>query len=173
MLAQLIALKEWPMNTVLRCILSAALCGAFAVSPAGAAGSVDLQWIKPETYTDAGRSSIERERVMQSLGAHLQKLGQQLPAGQVLKLAVTDLDLAGEIDLFRWRDVRVLRGRADWPRMSLRYALAADGRPLKSGEAQLQDMSYLFSPLLSMRQEDLAFEKRMLNQWFKAEFGAR
>ena len=161
------------MNTVLRSILSATLCSAFAVAQAQATGSVEVQWLKPETYTDAGRSSTDRERVMQTLGAHLQKLGQQLPPGQVLKLAITDLDLAGEIDLFRWHDLRVLRGRTDWPRMSLRYALSADGRPLKSGEAQLQDMSYLFSPLLSMRQEDLAFEKRMLNQWFKAEFGAR
>lgn len=152
---------------------AATLCVAFAAPQAHAAGSVDVQWLKPDTYTDAGRSSLDRERVMKSLGDHLQKLGKQLPDGQLLKLDITDLNLAGEIEPFRWHDLRVLRGRADWPQMSLHYSLSADGRTLKSGDAQLQDMGYLFSNPTSLRQEDLGYEKRMVDRWFKAEFGGR
>jgi len=169
----LIALKEWSMNTVVQSLFAAMLCVAFSAQQAHAAGRVEVQWLKPDTYSDAGRSSVDRERVMKSLGDHLQKLGKQLPDGQMLKLDVTDLDLAGEIEPFRWKDLRVLRGRADWPHMSLRYTLTADGRTLKSGDAQLKDMSYMLSSLASQRQEDLAYEKRMVDQWFKAEFSAR
>ena len=158
------------MNSILRNFLSAAtlLCAA-AVPPAHAAGSVEVQWLDPAQYSDAGRSAIDRERVTRILAAHLQKLGRLLPDGQVLKLQVTDLDLAGEIEPFRWHDLRVLRGRADWPQMSLRYTLSADGRTLKTGDARLQDMGYLFTT----QQGDLGYEKRMLEQWFKATFSTR
>ena len=161
------------MNTVVQTLFAATLCVAFAAPQAHAAGSVEVQWIKPDTYADAGRSRMDRERVMKSLGEHLQKLGKQLPDGQLLKLDVTDLDLAGEIEPFRWRDLRVLRGRADWPQMSLHYTLTADGHTLKSGDAQLQDMGYMFTTSASLRQADLGYEKRMVDQWFKAEFSTR
>ena len=161
------------MKTVVQSLFAATLCVAFATPQAHAAGSVEVQWLKPDTYADAGRSSVDRERVMKSLSEHLQELGKQLPDGQLLKLDVTDLNLAGAIEPFRWHDLRVLRGRADWPQMSLRYTLTADGRTLKSGDAQLQDMGYMFYNSASLRQEDLGYEKRMVEQWFKAEFGAR
>ena len=162
------------MNTVLRSFFCAsALCAAAAGLQAHAAGSVEVQWLKPADYSDAGRSSVDRERVMRSLGKHLQTLGKQLPDGQVLRLEVTDLDLAGEVQPLGWHDLRVLRGRADWPRMSLRYTLTADGRTLKSGDARLHDMGYLFGGSLGKRQDDLGHEKRMLDQWFKTEFSTR
>ena len=161
------------MNNVLQLLsttaAAATLSLALATPQAQAAGSVEVQWLKADTYTDAGRSSVDRERVLTNLGAHLQKLGAQLPDGHLLKLTVTDLDLAGEIEPFSWHDVRVLRGRADWPQMSLRYTLTADGRTLKSGDARLQDMSYMFSAPANLRQEDLGYEKRMVDQWFKSE----
>jgi Protein of unknown function (DUF3016) len=151
----------------LRSLVAAAtlLCAA-ALPPAHATGSVEVQWLEPALYSDAGRSGFDRDRTLQVLGEHLQKLSRLLPDGQVLKLQVTDLDLAGEIEPFHWRDLRVLRSRADWPRMSLRYTLSAEGRTLKSGEAQVQDMGYAFS----RQAEDLGYEKRMLEQWLRAEF---
>ena len=162
------------MNSILRTVLSTAtlLCAA-AVPPAQAAGSVEVQWLDPAQYSDAGRSSVERERVTRILGEHLQKLGRLLPDGQLLKLQVTELDLAGEIEPFGWHNLRVLRGRADWPRMSLRYTLSADSRTLKTGDARLQDMGYPFNSALSTQQGDLGYEKRMVEQWFKAEFSTR
>ena len=162
------------MNTVLRSFFCAcALSAAAAGLQAHAAGSVEVQWLKPADYSDAGRSNVEREQVMRSLGEHLKALGKQLPDGQVLRIEITDLDLAGEVQPFGWHDLRVLRGRADWPRMSLRYTLTADSRTLKSGDARLHDMGYLFSSSLGKHQGDLGHEKRMLDQWFKTEFGTR
>lgn len=148
-------------------VTALALCAA-VVPAAQAAGTVDVQWLEPATYSDAGRNASDREGAMQALGAHLQKLARLLPDGQTLKIQITDLDLAGAIEPAGWHELRVLRGRADWPRMELRYALASGDRTLRSGQARLQDMGYSMSP----RSEALGYEKRMIDQWFKAEFAA-
>ena len=102
------------------------------------------------------------------LGTHLGQWSRALPDGQTLRIEVTDLDLAGEIRPFSWHDARVLRGGADWPQMSLRYTLQADGRTLKSGEARLSDLGYSFA----RRSESLGYEKAMIDRWFRQEFSA-
>ena len=152
-----------------------ALAG-LAASPAAAA-DVEVKFVEPDTFADVGRSHSDRERAMKALAEHLHELGRSLPPGQTLRIEVTDVDLAGEIDPFIWRgggEVRVLRGRADWPRLSLRYSLQADGGTLKAGEVQLSDLSYMFSMLRHDRAADeLAYEKRMVRRWFNETFAAR
>lgn len=146
--------------------LATALALLLTASGAQAAGQVGVTWVQPETYADIGRSAADREQALRTLGDHLHKLAQRLPDGRVLNIEVTDVDLAGEIEPMRWNQFRVLRGRADWPRMSLRYTLTEAGRTLKSGDAMLSDMSYLLRP----REGDLGYEKHMLDEWFRAEF---
>ncbi len=149
-----------------------ALASLFVVAsslPARAAGSVEVNWLHPEQYADAGRSVVDRDRALQALGEYMGRLGQRLPDGQTLKLDVLDLDLAGEIEPYGrhgWNEVRILRGGADWPRMKIRYTLSADGRTLQSGQANLADMRYS----MSTREEELGYEKHMIDKWFKATF---
>jgi hypothetical protein len=96
-----------------------------------------------------------------------------LPDGQTLRLEVLDFDLAGTLEPFGFGDLRVLRGRADWPRMTLRYTLQSDGRTLKAGHAQLSDMNYRFDLRgYELRQGELGYEKRMVLQWFDQNFAA-
>lgn len=145
---------------------------AACLGSAQAAGTVVLDWIEPASYTDAGRHVIDREHTLQSLGQHIQALGKHLPDGQLLRLEVLDLDLAGDVG--RWHgwgldEVRVLGGMADWPKMKLRYTLQSAGQTLASGEASLSDIGYLFRP----RAGALAYEKRMLDAWFKRSFAAQ
>lgn len=151
------------------------LLAAFAL-PAQA-GEVEVKFIEPDKFSDAGRSSVDRERTLKSLGDYLQALGRELPAGQTLRLEVTDLDLAGNIEPFGWRrmdDVRVLRGGADWPHLNLRYTLQAEGRTLKAGDAHLSDLSYMYALRgRDLGQGDLAYEKRMVRRWFDETFAAR
>jgi hypothetical protein len=136
---------------------------------AHAAGTLDLKWVEPEKFSDAGRSPVDREQTLQALGEHLQRLVRQLPDGQTLKIDVTDLNLAGEVRFRPSGDVRVLMNRADWPTMELRYTLQADGRAVKAGQVRLSDMNYGFS----QRTDALGYEKRMIERWFQAEFDAR
>jgi hypothetical protein len=151
-----------------RWIIAAALALP-ALGAAQAAGKVELNWVEPEKFSDAGFGSAERQAALQALGEHITRLGRQLPDGQTLKIEVTDLNLAGEQKFTPSRDVRVLRGRADWPTMQLRYTLQAEGRDLKSGQARLADMNYLFTT----RNDDYGYEKRMIDNWFRAEFAPR
>lgn len=148
-----------------RWIVAAALA-LQTLGSAQAAGKVELNWVEPEKFSDVGFGSAERQSALQALGDHIARLGRELPDGQTLKIEVTDLNLAGEKKFTPSRDVRVLRGRADWPTMQLRYTLQADGRDLKSGAARLSDMNYLFTT----RNDDYGYEKRMIDNWFRAEF---
>ena len=147
---------------------AAALLASAVAAPANAAGKVDVRWLQPERYADAGRSAMERESAMSEIGDFLRQLARRLPDGQTLSLEITELDLAGELEPVGWHELRVLRGRADWPRMNVRYTLSAAGSTLRSGEARLSDMGYAFSP----RQGSLGYEKHMIERWFKAEFVA-
>ena len=108
---------------------------------------------------------------MNDLRQHFDKLGAQLPQGQELKVEVLDIDLAGQIEP-RSRgthDIRVLRGGADWPMIQLRYSIESQGKVLKSGEKRVADMNYLQNHINKYAaNEPLRYEKRMLDDWFKA-----
>lgn len=149
-------------------LLLVALMGIAGGLPARAAGQVEVSYVKPDDFSDAGRGVIDRERTMAGLTQYLQQLGKRLPDGQTLRLEVTDIDLAGETYPGRWiSDLRVLRGGADWPRLSLRYTLLDGGRALKAGDARLSDPAYMFSHRSQVAVDsELGYEKRMLKQWF-------
>lgn len=146
----------------LRLLLVAAL--ACLAAPGFAKGQVEVTWVEPDNFADAGRSVVDRERTLGALGDHVKRWARLLPDGQTLRIEVLDVNLAGEIEPWGWHQVRVLRGRADWPQMKLRYTLQANGSTLKAGEAKLSDMHYR----LGDRNSELGFEKRMLDKWFKA-----
>ncbi len=155
--------------------LCAWMAGAcLALAPlAAAAGSVEVNYVKPTEFADAGRSAIDREETLQTLTRHFTELAQQLPANQTLRLEVLDVDLAGELWPVRGQEIRILRNRADWPRITLRYTLLEDGRTLKAGEARLADMGYGFFPgTPAQRERPLHFEQRMLARWFDETFGS-
>lgn len=152
--------------------LVAATAAATALSlPAHAAGVVEVNFLHPDKFTDIGRSSLDRQRTLDDLGGYLKSLGASLPDGQTLVIDIANIDLAGEIDFTRHGDLRVLRGRADWPRMDLSYTLRDPGRTLKSGEARLVDMDYLMG-IPDTRERSLPHEKRMIRNWFAKAFKA-
>lgn len=162
-----------PIRSSISCRVAAAALALASVAGPAAAGTVEVRWLQPERYADAGRTALDRERTLASLAEHVAKLGAKLPDGQTLTLEVLDLDLAGEIRPRGWNEVRVLRGGTDAPRISLRYALQGGGMAPRSGEVRLADLSYLDAFLHAARRGDeLVYEKRMLDRWFDANFGA-
>lgn len=138
------------------------------------AGEVEVRFVDPDKFADAGRSNRERERTMKTLADYLASLGRELPTGQTLHIDVKDIDLAGNIEPFGWHrfdEVRVLRGRADWPQVHLSYTLQADGRTLQAGDARLADLSYMYALRGRDRSVDeLSYEKRMVRRWFDETF---
>lgn len=148
------------------CVLSTS---ALSITTAVAATTVN--YVDPDKYADMPFSSWDKERVQKALTEHFEKLGAKLPAGQNLKIDVTDIDLAGhpEPGAHRPNDFRILRGRADWPRMNFRYSIESQGAVVKSGEASVSDMNYLQSFNRYSSNEYLRYEKRMLDEWFRKE----
>lgn len=146
------------------------LAAILAASPADAV--VQVQFEDAEQYVDAqrfGRSDV----VLRGIEEHLQQLGNTyLPAEVVLKIDVLDFDLAGGRDptRHRARDSRVLRGGSDWPGARLRYSLESDGQVLLRGEETLADMDYTLHLNTYPAGDPLRYEKRMLDDWFKARF---
>jgi hypothetical protein len=146
-----------------------------SATAAQAAGQVSVRFVEAEKFTDIGWSTSDREANLKTIERHLQALGQRhLADGQTLQLEITDVDLAGAVWPMRrsGNEVRVLRGAADWPTVTLRYVLAAGGQPLKSGEARVADMNYTFHLPSYGSGEPLRHEKQMLDAWFKASFAA-
>ena len=147
--------------------LVALTLAALVAVPARAAGVVEVRFIAPEKYVDIGRLAFDRDKVLRQLRTHFEELGRRLPDGQTLKVDVLEIDLAGTLWPTRnGEELRVLRGGADWPRLTLNYVLAAPGEASKSGAATLSDMAYMQRQRLPDTR-DLAFERRMIDEWFE------
>jgi hypothetical protein len=162
------------MHPAPRTLLTLGLAAA-AVSSA-VAGVIDVSFIEPARFTDAGATPWERQSRLNDLAGHLKALGQRLLSpDQTLKIEVLDVDLAGEPrpSAHAGRDLRIVRGGADWPRIQLRYTLTADGKPLLSGEETVADLNYTQGLDSGRNTEPLYYEKRMLDRWFKVRLVER
>ncbi len=154
-------------------LLAVLALGAAAV-PGAAMAAVTVTFVQAENFRDLPFSPSDRERVLKELGEFFVGLEKRLPPGQDLKIEVLDLDMAGRmVPNFRaGQDLRVLNGGADWPHMTLRYSLSANGAVLASGQDHLNDMAYLDRINGYVDGDSLRYEKRMVDDWFKAKFAA-
>jgi hypothetical protein len=153
-----------------RAAACAALLGA---GTAHAAGTVQVDFVAPDRYSDAGTSRADEEPNRDTLARYLQDLGERyLPDGDVLQISVLDIDLAGHVRPARRGtvDIRVVRGGADWPRIKLRYTLRAGDKVLQSAEETVADLDYLSHRTDYAARDPLRYEKRMLADWFRARF---
>ena len=154
-----------PRRLPLTALAIAALASALTL-PA-VAGVAEVRFVDSERFADIGRSVVERERAMATLRTHFESLAKQLPEGRTLKVDVLDVDLAGEQRFSRHaNDLRILKGRADWPRIRMHYEVLAEGKALKSGDADIADMSYLDFSARLPDSGPLAYERRLLDDWF-------
>lgn len=147
-------------------IVPALFLTALLAGPAAhAAGKVEVSYIEPDKFTDIGWGSVDREAVLRQMTVVLEEFAARLPDGQTLKLEVTNIDLAGEQRPGFGKEVRVLRGMADWPQVKLRYTLLAGNDTVKSGEANIYDLGYQYGPVNKVG-TNLPYERRMLRKWF-------
>lgn len=154
------------------------LLPVLALAAATAQAAVNVSFIAPESYTDAGDRTWDREDTMRTLGEYLHKLGDKyLAPNQTLKIEVLDVDLAGW-PRFGGRgphQFRTVTGNADYPSMRVRYTLEGPGLRGETREETIEDTNYFTRGTVTQRyasNEPLYFEKRMLDDWFKNRFGA-
>jgi hypothetical protein len=151
--------------------LSVALIALLAAVGVHAAGTVQVIFVEPERYADVrDRAHTSKEHLATLERVLVETASPHVPDGRTLKIEVLDVDLAGEVrpGLRAW-DTRILNGRADWPRITLRWTL--DGPAGKSGQAVVQDMAYLQRVPPPLSDGGLVYERRMLDEYFRKEFG--
>ena len=152
-------------------ILTVVAIAGLGVSTACAAGSAEVLFPNEARFSDAGASASDRAANLAQVANHLKRLAERLlPDGQKLTVEVLDVDLAGTSRPWRatGTEVRVLRGRADWPRIELRYTLSGDGNAARTGKEVIADLNYLQRIGAHGSSEPLKHEKRMLDDWFRA-----
>lgn len=151
------------------------------ISTASAA-EVNITWEEPESFTDVRPSNESRkrfrERTLSELEAHISELASALPEHYVLSMTVTNLDLAGQVWPAQFvglgnnvgNDVRLIQ-RVDIPRMNFTYSLNGENsKVLKADDVKLKDMAFLESHTRRRANENLAYEKAMLDTWFNDTF---
>lgn len=157
-------------GSFLRLLAAPAACASLAA----AAATAHVDFVKPESFTDAGRNyaGAERDDNLGKLSRHITaEAARRLPADETLDVWVTDVDLAGYYDPRQTfaHEVRIVKD-AYPPRINLRFRLTrADGGVVKEGERRLVDRSFLARaqryPL-----DGLGYEKMMLDTWLRHEF---
>jgi len=153
-------------------VVVSSLVALLIAGAAHAAGNVQLNFVKPETFADVYDRAYSREQNLKALEQIITSVAQPYVAdGQTLTIEVLDVDLAGEVrpGARPW-DVRVLRGRADWPRITLRWSLEGAAASPRRGEAVVQDMAYLQRIPPALSDTSLVYERRMLAEWFGTQF---
>lgn len=136
---------------------------------------LNMEFVDADRYTDANLRHASRhdcDYVCKELQSHLTKLSAQyLASGQTLSMEIQNIDLAGRFEPWRFnaQNVRYLREVA-WPRMEVRYELTANGNVLASGEESVSDRHYLMQINPYSDNNDLRFERYMLDEWFRVRF---
>jgi hypothetical protein len=175
MLARCI-IAQRPQEVTMRSILSFTLLG-LATATASAAGTVNVTFVDPDHFYDAGTTKHDVPANLKEIEAFLKDLGQRfLPDGQVVNISVLDIDLAGYVKPLagQAREVRIARGASDWPKFKLRYTLEENGAQVKSAEESVEDMNYgrHGQTYVYTTRDPLRFEKQMLEGWFRSRFTA-
>lgn len=138
------------------------------------AGMSEVKWINVETYKDIKASHEHQKRfearIFSAFEKHFLKLSEKLPEGHLLKVEVTNVDLAGDIRFAAMDDIRVVKDIYP-PRIAFSYKVVSkDKSVLQSGDVKLKDIGFLMGSTMRYRNKTIGYEKRMLDEWFKTTF---
>jgi hypothetical protein len=138
------------------------------------AATVEIEWFEPEKYTDIRHGNYHKknfqENIFKQLEKHVSKLSsKKLPEHQILKLSVTNVDLAGDVRFGNIDRVRIVKHHFP-PRLTFSYQLIdAKKQTLKTGEENLSDLSFM-QGATRYHSDYLKYEKILLDKWFRKTF---
>lgn len=144
------------------------------IAVAAAHADVKVTFVQPDKFVDIkDNSGFRDEAVLKDIEAHLVEQAQKRLPGRDVKIEVTDVNLAGDVEPLggaaQW--VRVMR-TVTLPSLSMKYTVSEGGKVVKQGEAMLRDMNYQDGFNRYSSGDTLRYEKRMIDQWFEREFRA-
>ncbi len=152
----------------------AVVLSTLLITPMVTAATSEVEWKDYKSYRDIdsgdeGRKSF-RERTFKNFEKHFAKMAESLPEDQVLKIVVTDVDLAGDTNAAGINRTRIVKDLY-FPRMNFSYQLVdANGKEIKADTVVVKDMNFMRKSNLKYRNQSLSYEKRMLDEWFEETF---
>jgi hypothetical protein len=144
------------------------------VSPNAFSAASEVTWKDYKSYRDINSGTEGkkhfRERTFNEFEKHFAKLAESLPEDQLLKIEVTDVDLAGDTNAAGINRVRIIK-ELYIPRMEFSYQLLdANSKVVLADEVKLKDMNFMSNSQLKYRNKALGYEKKMLDDWFETTF---
>ncbi|TRW48527.1 DUF3016 domain-containing protein [Aliidiomarina halalkaliphila] len=155
------------------------------VSVAVNAADVKVTWQDPSSYRDIQAADMQQARFQEQLFAafesKFESLAADLPDGYTLSIIVTDVMLAGLVEMHdlqgQPKQMRVIRP-GYYPEMKLTYSLVdADGNEVQAGDEHIRGRELFGQGRLESKQrrrgvELIEYEGAMLDRWFKNTFKA-
>ncbi len=142
-----------------------------------AAARVSVVFIEPEKFTDMRYSEGEHysPAIQLQLQSFIVETGAALLAEPLrLEIRVTDVDMAGDFELFRGpvRDqVRVIKSIYP-PRIALEFrVIDAAGQAIAEGKRKLTDIDYQMR-VVYPPDDYLRYEKDLFRDWLRAELAS-
>lgn len=155
-----------------------ALLLAVRLGASDAAPRVTVAFFEPEKFTDVRDSGLfsdsGRSAYLEQLRDHLlEQAPRYLLEGQRLEITFTDIDLAGDFELWRgpqYFDVRMVRDIYP-PRLEFSFRLLdATGKGVKEARRTLLDLAFQLRASGWSQHDPLRYEKSMLDDWLREEF---
>lgn len=141
---------------------------------------VQLHWAPTDQLSEVKNNQMQRgwirpEEWMKTLGDHLRaRADKALPPGQQLEVWIDDIDLAGSYEPWRKptaQDIRIMRDIYP-PRLDLHYRLIdANGKVISEESRKLRDSAYLQKGILYSSTDPLRYDKRLIDDWVRKDFG--
>lgn len=154
-------------------ISTLALAGLAALSTSAMAGTAIVKYVEPDNFADFPDAEGDGEELIKKMTEHISRLADKLPASQELVVEITDIDLAGTVkpNFRNPRDIRIIKGRVDWPAMSLRFKVTENGQVIKQGEDHLRDQGFHQRSNRYYPDDPLRYEKKMVDDWAEQRLG--
>lgn len=133
---------------------------------------VQVNFVNPEKFSDTkDNNGFRQPDVLKDIEAHLVTQAEKRLPGRDVRIDVSDVDLAGEVEPFAWRGqwLRVMRAVTS-PSIELSYEIREGGKVVQQGKTRLRDMNYQDGFNVYYSGDALRYEKRMIDRWMQREF---
>ncbi len=151
------------------------IAAALLALSAGARADVTVNFVNPDKFIDIKDNTGFRDKaVLKDIESHLVEQANKYLPGRDVRINVTDVDLAGDVEPVgrQFQPVRVMR-TVTLPSLWLNYEIREGDKVVKQGDVRLRDMNYQDGFNNYFSGDTLRYEKRMIDRWFQDEFGPK
>lgn len=145
---------------------------ALVVAAGAANADVQVHFVSPEKFSDTKDNyGFRQPDVLNDIQAHLVAQAEKRLPGRDVRIDVTDVDLAGEVEPLwhhsQW--LRVMRSVTS-PSIELSWEVRDGDKVVQQGKTRLRDMNYQDGFNSYSSGDPLRYEKRMIDRWMQREF---